>query len=95
MIFNLFSGRKQSVDWLKTSDDLTLVTNVIAGSSPLPLARAAETLQRDCRDVHTKLRLIEEVDILQSDTAEKRSTVSPDQNETNVNTQKIESYFII
>lgn len=51
-------------------------------SGSCPLTSAAETQERakerDCRQmhVHTKLRLIEEVDILQDDIADKRSTVS-------------------
>ena len=83
-MFHFFPGRKQSVDWLKSSDDLTLVTNVIAGSSPIPEVRGAETWERRCQQqVHAraKLRLIEEVDILQDDTAGKRFTVSGPLNE--------------
>ena len=72
----LFLGRKQTTDWLKTYDDLTLVSNVVTGSSPLSLTRATEISERNCKQVHAKLRLIEEVDILQDDTAGKSSTVS-------------------
>ncbi|KAM7440722.1 hypothetical protein ABFA07_010120 [Porites harrisoni] len=67
-------GRKQTTDWLKTYDDLTLVSNVVTGSSPLSLTRATEISERNCKQVHAKLRLIEEVDILQDDTAGKSST---------------------
>ncbi|KAJ7371534.1 hypothetical protein OS493_024874 [Desmophyllum pertusum] len=67
-------GRKQSVDWLKTSDDVTLVTNVIAGSSPLSFPRVSGTQERDSKQVHANLRLIEEANILRDDTAGKRST---------------------
>ena len=69
-------GRKQSVDWLKTSDDVTLVTDVIAGSSPLSFPRVSGTQERGNKQVHANLRLIEEANILQDDTAGKRSTVS-------------------
>ena len=72
----LFLGRKQTTDWLKTYDDLSLVSNVVNGSSPLSLPRAGEVLERNCKQVHAKLRLIEEVDILQDDTEGKGSTVS-------------------
>lgn len=72
----LFLGRKQTTDWLKTYDDLTLVSNVGTGSSPLSLPRLTEISERNCKQVHAKLRLIEEVDILQDDTAGKRSAVS-------------------
>lgn len=68
-------SRKQTVDWLKTSDDATLVSNVIAYSSPLP-SRVVEKHKRDHgkHTTHVKLKLIEEVDILQDDTARKAST---------------------
>ena len=72
----LLLGRKQTTDLLKTYDDLPLVSNVVKGSSPLSLTRATETSERNYKEVHTKLRLIEEVDILQDDTAGKSSTVS-------------------
>lgn len=76
-VLYLISGRKQTVDWLKTSDDATLVTSVIAYSSPLP-SQMTEKHERDhCKHtVHAKLKLIEEVDILQDDTAGKPATVS-------------------
>ena len=45
-------------------------------SSPLQLRKAAGTQERENKQVHAKLRLIEEVNILQQDTAGKRSTVS-------------------
>ena len=75
--FLFFLGRKHTVDWLKTSDDATLVTNVIAYSSPLP-SPLVEKYERDHgkHTTHGKLKLIEEVDILQDDTAGKAATVS-------------------
>lgn len=73
-VLYLISGRKQTVDWLKTSDDATLVSSVIAYSSPLP---SQMTEKHECKHtVHAKLKLIEEVDILQDDTAGKPATVS-------------------
>jgi len=85
--FELFSGissgRKQTVDWLKTSDNITLVTNVVPGSGdsiPLPSPRPeAGTKEQDSKEVHivhAKLKLIEDANILQDDTAGKSSTVS-------------------
>ena len=75
-----FSGRNQSVDWPKTSDKNTFVTNAISGSAdsiPLPSPRPeAETKEQDSKEVHAKLKLIEDANILQDDTAGKRSTVS-------------------
>ena len=55
-----------------------MVNDAITVSSTLPEARAAEAREQDCKQVQirAKLRLIEEVDILQDDTAGKRSTVS-------------------
>lgn len=77
---DFFSGRKQSVDWLKTSDNITLVTDAVPGSAdsiPLPSPRPeAETKEQDSKEVHAKLKLIEDANILQDDTAGKRSTVS-------------------
>ena len=76
----IFSGRKQSVDWLKTSDNITLVTNAVPGSVdsiPLPSPRPeAETKEQHSKKVHAKLKLIEDANILQDDAAGKRSTVS-------------------
>lgn len=73
-------GRKQSVDWLKTSDNITLVTNVVPDSGDsiaLPSPRPeAVTTERESNKVHAKLKLIEDANILQDDTAGKRSTVS-------------------
>lgn len=80
MSYKMSLGRKQSVDWLKTSDNITLVTNVVPGSGDsiaLPSPRPeAVTTERDSNKVHTKLKLIEDANVLQDDTAGKRSTVS-------------------
>ena len=65
------------------------MTNVIASSgplpsfSPLPVVRVPETWERHYQQVHAgaKLKLIEEVDILQDDIAGKRFTVSGPLNE--------------
>ena len=59
------------------------MTNVIASSSPLPEVRAPETWERHYQQVLAcvKLRLIEEVDILQDDITGKRFTVSGPMNE--------------
>lgn len=70
----LFLDENQSGDWLKTHGDHTLVSNVL--SSPLPSPKAAGTKGREIKQVHAKLKLIEEVNILEDDTAGKRSTVS-------------------
>ena len=80
MFYGISSGRKQSVDWLKTSDNISLVTNVVPGSVesiPLPSTRPEPgTKEQGCKEVHAKLKLIEDANILQNDTAGKRSTVS-------------------
>jgi len=75
------SGRKQTVDWLKTSDNITLVTNVVPGSgdsiplpSPTPEAGTKEQDSKEVHIVHAKLKLIEDANILQDDTAGKSST---------------------
>jgi len=70
--FNL--AENQSVDWLKTHGDNTFVSNV--SSSPLQPLKPVGTLERERKQIHVELRLIEEVNILQDDTAGKRSTVS-------------------
>jgi len=82
--YGLSSGRKQSVDWLKTSDNITLVTNVVPGSSdsiplPSPKPEAGTKAQgsKEVHMVHAKLKLIEDANILQDDIVGKPSTVSP------------------
>ena len=70
--FNL--AENQSVDWLKTHGDNTFVSNV--SSSPLQPLKAAGTQKRESNPMHDQLRLIEEVKILQDDSAGRRSTVS-------------------
>ena len=72
MLFN--SAENQSVDWLKTHGDNTLVSNV--SSSPLQLLKAAGTQKQESKQVHAELRLIEEVNILEDDTVGRRATVS-------------------
>ncbi|KAJ7371548.1 hypothetical protein OS493_024889 [Desmophyllum pertusum] len=67
-------AQKLSVDWLKTNCDNTLVSSVCPDScSPLTLPRAAVKQERESKQVRAKLRLIEEVNILQDDTAGKRT----------------------
>ena len=74
VFLNLFSAQKLSVDWLKTNCDNTLVSSVCPDScSPLTLPSAAVKQERESKQVRAKLRLIEEVNILQDDTAGKRT----------------------
>ncbi|KAJ7380774.1 hypothetical protein OS493_007152 [Desmophyllum pertusum] len=49
-------------------------SNVLPDSSSLPLPRPAKKQERESKQVRAKLRLIEEVNILQDDTIGKRST---------------------
>ena len=63
---------------MKSCHELAVVNDGITVPSPLPEASAAEARKQGCKQVQkcVKLRLIEELDILQDDTAGKRSTVS-------------------
>ena len=49
---------------------------ILAENQSVDRSKAAETQEQESGQVHVKLRLIEEVNILQQDTTRKRSTVS-------------------
>ncbi len=68
--------KRQPVHWREASGDNTIVSNVNAGSSPVSLSPTSEIKERENKQVQVKLRLIEQVNILQDDSEEKRSTVS-------------------
>ena len=61
------------MDYLRTNAEKTLVS--IAESSPRPVKKIAEKQEQQSKQVKTKLKLIEVVDIFQEDTTGKRSTV--------------------
>ena len=63
----------QSKDYLGTYAENTLVS--IAESSPRPVKRIVEKKEQQSKQVKTKLKLIEVVDIFKEDTTGKRSTV--------------------
>ena len=63
----------QSMDYLRTNAEKTLVS--IAESSPRPVKKIVEKQEQQSKQVKTKLKLIEVVDIFQEDTTGKRSTV--------------------
>ena len=62
------------MDYLRTYAENTLVST--ADSSPQPVIRIVEKRKQKSKQVNTKLKLIEVVDIFKEDTAGKRSTVS-------------------
>ena len=61
------------MDYLRTNAEKTLVS--IAESSPRPVKKIVEKQEQQSKQVKTKLKLIEVVDIFQEDTTGKRSTV--------------------
>ena len=61
------------MDYLRTNAENTLVS--IAESSPRPVKKIAEKQEQQSKQVKTKLKLIEVVDIFQEDTTGKCSTV--------------------
>ena len=61
------------MDYLRTNAENTLVS--IAESSPRPVKKIVEKQEQQSKQVKTKLKLIEVVDIFQEDTTGKRSTV--------------------
>ena len=61
------------MDYLRTNAENTLVS--IAESSPRPVKKIVEKHEQQSKQVKTKLKLIEVVDIFQEDTTGKRSTV--------------------
>ena len=61
------------MDYLRTNAEKTLVS--IAESSPRPVRKIVEKQEQQSKQVKTKLKLIEVVDIFQEDTTGKRSTV--------------------
>ena len=63
----------QSMDYLRKNAENTLVS--IAESSPRPVKKIVEKQKQQSKQVKTKLKLIEVVDIFQEDTTGKRSTV--------------------
>ena len=61
------------MDYLRTNAENTLVS--ITESSPRPVKKIVEKQEQQSKQVKTKLKLIEVVDIFQEDTTGKRSTV--------------------
>ena len=61
------------MDCLRKNAENTLVS--IAESSPRPVKKIVEKKEQQSKQVKTKLKLIEVVDIFQEDTTGKRSTV--------------------
>ena len=61
------------MDYLRKNAENTLVS--IAESSPRPVKKILEKQEQQSKQVKTKLKLIEVVDIFQEDTTGKRSTV--------------------
>ena len=61
------------MDYLRKNAENTLVS--IAESSPRPVKKIVEKQEQQSKQVKTKLKLIEVVDIFQEDTTGKRSTV--------------------
>ena len=61
------------MDYLRTNAENTLVS--IAEPSPRPVKKIVEKQEQQSKQVKTKLKLIEVVDIFQEDTTRKRSTV--------------------
>ena len=61
------------MDYLRKNAENTLVS--IAESSPRPVKKIGEKQEQQSKQVKTKLKLIEVVDIFQEDTTGKRSTV--------------------
>ena len=61
------------MDCLRKNAENTLVS--IAESSPRPVKKIVEKQEQQSKQVKTKLKLIEVVDIFQEDTTGKRSTV--------------------
>lgn len=74
VLFVIF--KDQTVGHPNNSGGKTLVSKVLADSSPQPLARAVKTQEPEGQLVHANLKLIEEVDIFKEDIKEKPSTVS-------------------
>ena len=61
------------MDYLRTNAEKTLVS--FAESSPRPVKKIVEKQEQQSKQVKTKLKVIEVVDIFQEDTTGKRSTV--------------------
>ena len=61
------------MDYLRTNAENTLVS--IAESSPRPVKKIVEKQEQQSKQLKTKLKLIEVLDIFQEDTTGKRSTV--------------------
>ena len=61
------------MDCLRTNAENTLVS--IAESSPRPVKKIVEKQEQQSKQLKTKLKLIEVLDIFQEDTTGKRSTV--------------------
>ncbi|PFX12965.1 G-protein coupled receptor GRL101 [Stylophora pistillata] len=69
---NSRAGDQSTMDYLRTYAENTLVST--ADSSPQPVIRIVEKRKQKSKQVNTKLKLIEVVDIFKEDTAGKRST---------------------
>ena len=61
------------MDYLRKNAENTLVS--IAESSPRPVKKIVEKQEQQSKQLKTKLKLIEVLDIFQEDTTGKRSTV--------------------
>ena len=68
--------QEQQLNWQKPPADNTLVSNVKVDSDPMSLSPTDETQEPKKKQIHAKLKLIEEENVLQGDTAGKCSTVS-------------------
>lgn len=66
-------ANQRQPNWQKLSGDSTLLSKVGDFS---PLSSIAETHEGERKHIHAKIRLIEDVNILQDDTVGKHSTVS-------------------
>lgn len=73
-VLQFLDNKRRPLHGGKASGDNTLISNVNADSSPL--SPTAGTQERNSKQVKARLRLIEQVNILQDDTAGKHLTVS-------------------
>ena len=74
--FTILDKKRRPLQWRKASGENTVLSSVNADSSLTSISPAAGTQARDSKQGNAKLRLIEQVNILQDDTEGKCSTVS-------------------